>query len=313
MTNTFPDLINVFDFIFNPFKGFVTNIWEHPIYLVEICVLAFIVWKIYSRIKGTQAEQLLKGILVIIAAWILSNAFHLVIISKVLENLVSVVLVGLVVIFQPELRRILGYLGQTGVFSRNIFSFDSEDDIKNLVNSLCEAVKHLSKKHVGALIVLEESPSAEAFLEVGTPVNADVSTELILTIFHPNTPLHDGAIVINGTKIIAAGVLLPLTEDPKLSWQYGTRHRAAIGMSELSNSLCIVVSEETGEVSMAKHGVLKKYPEIADLSAALKEVYDSLYSPKAKSEVTTPAFQNILQQDITKISKIFSSKKNQDI
>ena len=295
-----PEHLNILEIVYNPFKGFVDNIWEHPIYLIEIGVLAFIVWKIYKRIKGTHAEQLLKGILVIVAALLLSKAFHLEIISKVLENLVSVVLVGVVVIFQPELRRILGYLGQSGVFARNIFSFSSESDTKKLISSVCEAVKHLSKKHIGALIVLENSPSMESLMEVGTPLNADVSTELILTIFHPNTPLHDGAIVISNNKIIAAGVLLPLTEDPKLSWQYGTRHRAAIGMSEVSASLCIVVSEETGEISVAKAGVLKKYTDIEELRKTLEETY-SQFQETEEDDETSSALQSILTKDITKI------------
>lgn len=308
MASETPEYLGIFDIFYNPFKGFVDNIWNHPIYLVEIGVLAFIVWKIYTRIKGTQAEQLLKGILVIIAALILSKAFHLEIISRVLENLVSVVLVGLVVIFQPELRRILGYLGQSG-FGRTIFSFNAEGDIKKVVDSILEAVKHLSKKHIGALIVLEDTPSTDTFLEVGTPINSDLTTELILTIFHPNTPLHDGAIVVSGGKIIAAGVLLPLTEDPKLSWQYGTRHRAAIGMSEVSTSLCIVISEETGEISVARSGVLKKYSEIEDLRRVIEEIYEKHYAPKRKGETAQPLLPGILTSDISKLSNIFAGMK----
>ncbi|MEW5822414.1 MAG: diadenylate cyclase CdaA [Cyanobacteriota bacterium] len=303
-----PEYLNVFDFIYKPFEGFVDQIWMKPINIFQIALLAFIVWKIYTRIKGTQAEQLLKGILVIVFALILSQAFQLEIISKVLENLVSVVLVGLVVIFQPELRRILGYLGQTGVFSKNIFGFGTESDIKRLIGLVCEAIKHLSKKHIGALIVLEDTASPETFLEVGTPLNADISTELILTIFHPNTPLHDGAIVVNGNKIVAAGVLLPLTEDPKLSWQYGTRHRAAIGMSEISTAMCIVVSEETGEVSLAKEGVLKKYSDIEEMKRVLEETYTKAYSSKQKGDPSN-TFQDILSSDITKLSNILPGKK----
>jgi diadenylate cyclase len=300
---------DILNFIYNPFRDFIGNFREHPIILLEIVILAFIVWRIYLRIKGTQAEQLLKGILVIIAALLLSKAFNLVVISRVLENLVNVVLVGLVVIFQPELRRILGYLGQSGVFARNIFNFNSEGEIKSLIVSISEAVNHLSKTHTGALLVLEDSPSSETYLEVGTPVNADVSPELILTIFHPHTPLHDGAIVINGKKIIAAGVLLPLTEDPKLSWQYGTRHRAAIGMSEISNSICIVVSEETGDISMARAGVLKKFSEASELREALEEVYGKLYAPKKKGESGKPKLQEILPSEFSKISSILPGMK----
>lgn len=301
-----PELLNI---IYSPFREFISNFGEHPIYLVEIAVLTFIIWRIYLRIKGTQAEQLLKGILVIVAALLLSKAFHLEIISRVLESLVNVVLVGVVVIFQPELRRILGYLGQSGVFARNILNFNSDNEIKKFISCIIEAVKHLSKTHTGALIVLEDSPISESYLEVGTSINADISVELILTIFHPNTPLHDGAIVINGNKVIAAGILLPLTEDPKLSWQYGTRHRAAIGMSEISSSICIVVSEETGEVSMAKGGVLKKFADIEDLRKAIEEIYNKMYSNRKKNDVATSKLQEIVPSDLTKLSNILPGTK----
>lgn len=297
------DILNI---IYQPFEDVIKNFWVHPMYLVEISVLAFIVWRVYLRIKGTQAEQLLKGIIVIVAALLLSKAFHLEIISKVLEHLVSVVLFGLVVIFQPELRRILGYLGQSGVFARNIFNFESESEVKNVVDDIIEAIKHLSKTHTGALIVLEDSPSTETYLEVGTPINADLSVELILTIFHPNTPLHDGAIVVNGNKIIAAGVLLPLTEDPKLSWQYGTRHRAAIGMSEVSNSMCIVVSEETGDVSLAKNGMLKRHTDAVELRNSISNIYEKHYPSKKKDD---PRLHDIMFTDVSKIPNIFTSTK----
>lgn len=131
----------------------------------------------------------------------------------------------------------------------------------------------MSKSHTGALIVFQ-SDLRNTYSDVGTKLNADLSTELLLTIFHPNTPLHDGAVVINGDKIISAGVLLPLTEDPKLSWKYGTRHRAAIGMTEVSDAACLVVSEETGDVSIAVDGALKKYEDLITLKADLEKFLD---------------------------------------
>jgi diadenylate cyclase len=282
----------ILGFLSSPFKGFVDNFWSNPINLFEIAVLAFIVWRIYLRIKGTQAEQLLKGILVIVAALLLSRAFALTIISGVLEHLVNIVLVGTVVIFQPELRRMLGYLGQSGMFAKNILNLNSETEGTNLINSLVESVKHLSKTHTGALIVLEDTLTPASYIEVGTVINADVSLELVLTIFHPNTPLHDGAIVINGTKLVAAGILLPLTEDPKLSWQYGTRHRAAIGVTEVSNSICIVVSEETGEVSVAREGILKKFSDMEGFRTALEDFYSRMYPVKKKAEPSKITFWN---------------------
>ena len=215
---------------------------------------------------------------------LLSKIFRLEIIGRVLESIVNIVIFSLVVIFQPELRRLLGYLGQPDIFKKSIFNLDRKKEVKSLVNQITESVKHLSKSHTGALIVIQDMDGAENYLEVGTRLDAKVSTELLLTIFHPNTPLHDGAVVIIGDRIIAASVLLPLTEDPNLSWRYGTRHRAAIGMSEVSNAACIVVSEETGDISIAHEGKLTKYPNVDALKAELDYLYKQ---PDKNSDVNS--------------------------
>ena len=145
-----------------------------------------------------------------------------------------------------------------------------EEQKVNVIKELIESVKYLSKTRTGALMVLEREEDVNSYSDVGIQLDAVLSTELILTIFHPNTPLHDGAVVISGDTIKSAGVLLPLTEDPKLSWKYGTRHRAAIGMSEVSDSACLVVSEETGDVSIALDGTLRKYEDITKLKKDLE-------------------------------------------
>jgi diadenylate cyclase len=239
--------------VFQSFFDFISSLgsFSLPLKLVsilEIFILGFLTFRIYRYIACSHAEQLLKGILVLILALLLSKMFNLKIIGIVLENVVNIVIFSLVVIFQPELRRFLGYLGQRGFINKHIINPDGESEVHRIVNDIVNAVKHLSKSHTGALIVFQNSKEMESTItEVGTRINAIISTELILTIFHPNTPLHDGAVVINGNKLAASGVLLPLTEDPKLSWQYGTRHRAAIGMSEISDATCLVVSEETGK------------------------------------------------------------------
>jgi diadenylate cyclase len=167
----------------------------------------------------------------------------------------------------------LGYLGQIDFFKRLFDSDKNKTANKSIdvIKEIIEAVKYLSKSHTGALIVFQKDLS-NTYHDVGTILNADVSTELLLTIFHVNTPLHDGAVVISGDKIISAGVLLPLTDDPKLSWKYGTRHRAAIGMTESSNAACLVVSEETGDVSITMDGSLKKYDDIPTLKSDLESI-----------------------------------------
>lgn len=241
---------------------------------VEIFIIITILWAFYQRfIKGSQSEKVVKGSFILIFFWIFSEILqiiHLNILGMFLKSIVVVISLSLIVIFQPELRKFLGYLGQMDFFHKAFSTLDEKEEI-NIIKEIIESVKYLSKSHTGALMVFQKDLS-NTYTDVGTMLNADLSTELILTIFHINTPLHDGAVVINGSKIISAGVLLPLTEDPKLSWKYGTRHRAAIGMSEHSDAVCLVVSEETGDVSVAIGGVLKKYDDISTLKTDLENL-----------------------------------------
>ena len=243
--------------------------------VIEVLIIVAFIFLIYQKfIKGTQSEKLVKGIFILLFAWLFSEIlikFNLLILGVSLKTMVSVVMFGAVIIFQPEIRKFLGYLGQSNIFHSHLKKKNLKDVQKvNVIKELIESVKYLSKTRTGALMVLERDDDVNSYSDVGTQLDAILSTELLLTIFHPNTPLHDGAVVITGDLIRSAGVLLPLTEEPKLSWKYGTRHRAAIGMSEVSDSACLVVSEETGDVSIALDGTLKKYDDITVLKKDLE-------------------------------------------
>lgn len=245
--------------------------------MVEIFIIAIVLYIFYKKfIKNTQSEKFVKGAFFLVFLWLFSEIlirFDLKILGVFLKTVVTLVSLSLIVIFQPELRRFLGFLGQVDFVNRLFSNSDKDNTDKRIdvVKEIVESVKYFSKSHTGALIVFQNDLS-NTYYDVGTTLNADVSTELLLTIFHPNTPLHDGAVVINGEKIISAGVLLPLTEDPKLSWKYGTRHRAAIGMSEVSDAACLVVSEETGDVSITMDGSLKRYEDLVSLKADLESI-----------------------------------------
>jgi diadenylate cyclase len=256
----------------------------------EICIIAAILIIFYQNfIKNTHSEKFVKGAVALVFLWIFGEiltAIDLTILGVFIRSVVTLVALSLIVVFQPELRRFLGYLGQIDFFKR-LFDSDKHKAASksiDVIKEIVEAVKYLSKSHTGALIVFQKDLS-NTYHDVGTILNADVSTELLLTIFHVNTPLHDGAVVISGDKIISAGVLLPLTDDPKLSWKYGTRHRAAIGMTESSNAACLVVSEETGDVSITMDGALKKYDDIPTLKADLESIlgYKKVEEPEKKS------------------------------
>ena len=248
--------------------------WTNVFEIITILGILFFFYKKF--IKDSQSEKFVKGIFILIFVWVLSEILvrlNLKILGVFLKSIVTLISLSLIVIFQPELRRFLGFLGQADFFAR--FFGSGSNNKKNeqidVIKVLIESVKFLSKSHTGALLVFQKDLS-NTYYDVGTRLNADLSTELLLTIVHPNTPLHDGAVVINGSKIISAGVLLPLTEDPKLSWKYGTRHRAAIGMSETSDAACLVVSEETGDVSLTLDGTLRKYDDLTTLKADLEQI-----------------------------------------
>lgn len=269
------DLIALIHSIFSPLQWSLN--W---INVLEICFIALVLFVFYQKfIKNTQSEKLVKGLFILVFAWIFSEILILIdlrIVGVFLKSLVTLISLSLIVIFQPELRRFLGYLGQPGFIKRTFFTCrtykEAADNDVDIIKEIIEAVKYLTKTKTGALIVFKKALSTMAYSDVGTVLDAKISTELILTVFHPNTPLHDGAMVIDGNKIHSAGVLLPLTEDPKLSWKYGTRHRAALGMSEVSDAACLVVSEETGDVSICMDGMLKKYEDLTTLKADLESI-----------------------------------------
>jgi len=244
--------------------------------IIQVILLALVLAYLYIRfIRGTNSENLVRGVFALVLMWFLSEIlikFNVIILGVFLKTTVTVVTFGLIVIFQPELRKFLGYIGQGHLIKRILKKEKKENKKADVVKELIETIKYLSKFKIGGLIVILPNLAAGNFSDVGTKINADVSQELLLTIFHPKTPLHDGAVVILEDKILSAGVLLPLTEDPKLSWRYGTRHRAAIGVSEVSECACIVISEETGEVSIAMDGVLKKYEDLGNLKTAIERI-----------------------------------------
>lgn len=257
----------------------------------QVFVIVLIVIYLYMRfIKNTQSEKLVRGILFfIIAAWIFSAVLielKFQILGQIAQYLLTGILLSMVIVFQPELRKLLVHLGQTKFDAKNFFSFknnSNKEQKTNVIKEITEAVKYCSRVKRGALMVLQKNEDPSLFNEVGTQINANISAELILTIFFPNTPLHDGAMVIHEDKILAAGVLLPLTEDPKLSWRYGTRHRAAIGASEISDSACIVVSEETGDISIAIDGILRKYDDITQFKEDLEKIISIESSDKIEN------------------------------
>ncbi|MBS1957471.1 MAG: TIGR00159 family protein [Cyanobacteria bacterium SZAS-4] len=266
------------------------NAVKNFIQMLIICYCAIWIWR---RIVGTQAERLVKGVMVLIGVAVISYFAGFTLVTSILQHLIPVAVMALVIIFQPEIRRGLGYLGRMNNFKVD-FSLPNREteNTKRDIAQIISAVRDLSKTKVGALIVVEPPEGERDYLSPGTPVNADISSNLLLSIFFPKSPLHDGAVVIRQNKIVAAGVILPMTDDPKLSSRYGTRHRAAIGLSEIYDGLCIVVSEETGSISAANRGILARYGSADDLLDPLSYMY--LKDADRKSPTPLDSFLSVL-------------------
>ena len=226
--------------------------------IIDILILAVVIYKIIEFFIDSRAKTLIKGILLIAVMYIASNLFGMIGINWILEKIVNYGLVMLAIIFQPELRRGLERVGHSklSLFGRG--SYSNEDDIKEYVNSVCKAVGTMSNDKVGALIVIENKTPLGEIVNTGTVVDASISKHLICNIFYPKSPLHDGAMIISDYKIKAAGCILPLTANQDLEQTLGTRHRAAIGMSENSDAVVIVVSEETGIISLVMNGKIER-------------------------------------------------------
>lgn len=237
--------------------------------LFDILIVAFIFYKLYLLIKETRAEQLMKGILILLFITKAAEFSKLHSVSWLLNNTIKAGMFALVVVFQPELRRILEHLGQARFISPNIKN--SKGDMEKVIDELIEGCSSLSRQKIGALIVIERKTGINEVIQTGTLLDSEISRQLLINIFIPNTPLHDGAVVIRRSKIIAAGCFLPLTENKFLNQELGTRHRAALGISERSDCISVVVSEETGAMSVAISGRLQKGLEKEELRQQLTE------------------------------------------
>ena len=228
--------------------------------IIQIALIAFFVYQFMVWIKYTHAYTLLKGILVVLLFILIAYIFRMNTILWIFSNLASTLIVGVIVIFQPELRRALEQLGEKKFLS-SLLPFDMEKDAEErfsdkTVNELVKGSFEMGKAKTGALIVLEKNTKLTEYIRTGIELDSLVTSQLLLNIFEHNTPLHDGAIIVRGNRIISATCYLPLSDNMELSKELGTRHRAGVGISEVTDSLTIIVSEETGKISIAIHGKL---------------------------------------------------------
>ena len=245
----------VLDSFFSAFNQFRTISF---IDILDILIVAYIIYRVMKLLKDTSAERLIKGIIILVGIMLLASMLHLTMISWLLQQALNVGLFAIVVVFQPELRRLLEQIGK-GNFSRLIVPADAPDEVESMITATVSACADMSRTKTGALIVFERRERLGEIISTGTMVDAAPSAELIKNIFFKNSPLHDGAMIVRAGRVCAAGCVLPLSGNQSLSRDLGTRHRAAVGMSESADSVLVVVSEETGSISVAIGGMLKRH------------------------------------------------------
>lgn len=240
--------------------------------VIDVAIVAFVVYKILEFIRETRAEQLVKGLLFLVVATFLSDVFYLYTINWLLKGTLTIGVIALIIIFQPELRRGLEYIGRSK-FIKKQFREMNKEKAKLLTSTLIRVIDSFSISKTGALIIIEREINLTDIAETGTSIDAIVSESLLDSIFYPGTALHDGACIIRGDRILAAGCVLPLTSNKGLSKELGTRHRAGIGMTEHSDAIGIIVSEETGIISIAIDGKLSRFLDIKTVEKTLLNLY----------------------------------------
>lgn len=262
--------------------------WQNLIHLIDILVIWFLIYELLLLIRGTRAVQLFRGILIIILVKVISWYAGLNTVSWVMDQIINWGVIAIVIIFQPEIRRGLEHLGRGTFLSHNQSTNEAEEET---IKQLDQAIQYMSKRRIGALISIQMKTGLEEYIETGIPLDADISGALLINTFIPNTPLHDGAVIIKNNRIAVAAAYLPLSDSKLIPKELGTRHRAAVGISEVTDALTIVVSEETGEVSITKDNEL------------LRNMSQNDYLKFLRSQLCThePAHENIL----TRIYSLF--------
>jgi len=289
--------------------NFITNIWDIFLGLImsfqvtdalDVILVSFIIYNAIKLVRETRAEQLIKGLLILCAVWAAAYYLQLHMVSNILSYIFQFGVIAIIVLFQPEIRRALEQLGRKGIGSKywslGNFSKDTEEDQKKYqicIDATVDGILELQRLKMGALIVFEMQTKLGDIIGSGTVINAEPSAQMIANIFFNKAPLHDGAVVVREGMIYAAGCILPLTKSDKISANLGTRHRAALGMSEVSDAAVVVVSEETGQISFARKSVLARNFTKDTLKNELEKLLLSQFSNKTAGEKKSKKFPSI--------------------
>lgn len=246
--------------------------------IVDILLVWYVIYKLIMVIRGTKAVQLLKGIFVILIVTVISDRFELKTLNWMMEQVLLWGVLAVIIIFQPELRRALEQLGRGRFFSRT--GMQEEEEQEKMVEAITKATDYMAKRRIGALMSIERETGMGDYIETGIGLQAKISSELLINIFIPNTPLHDGAVILQKNMVAAAACYLPLSESPFISKELGTRHRAALGISEVTDSVTVIVSEETGSISLTKNGELHRDLKLETFKQMLANEFITPVKPK---------------------------------
>ncbi|MBQ3292249.1 MAG: diadenylate cyclase CdaA [Mogibacterium sp.] len=240
--------------------------------VLDIVIVAFLLYKMFGFIKETRAQQLFRGVLLIVGIFLLSELLNLSLLNWLLTRLITVGLIAVVILFQPEIRRGLEQIGRRGILSRQ-FRDIGKEEIYATVHKIVDAVDDFSSTRTGALMAIERETMLNDIIESGVIVDAEMSVRLLGNLFYEGSPLHDGAVIIRGVRVHAASCVLPLTSRSSIGKNLGTRHRAGVGLSEVSDAFVIIVSEETGAISVAHNGTLRRFLDLKTLEKMLLDIY----------------------------------------
>ena len=240
--------------------------------IIDIVIVAYLLYRLLGFIRETRAQQLFRGILLIVVFFLISEIFNLSLLNWLFTRLITVGLIAVVIVFQPEIRRGLEQIGRRGVLSRTFRDIGKEEAYAT-VHKLVDAVDDFSSTNTGALMAIERETMLNDIADTGVIVDAEISVRLLCNLFYEGSPLHDGAVIIRGDRVHAASCVLPLTERQNIGKNLGTRHRAALGLSEVSDAFIIVVSEETGAISVAQNGEFRRFLDLKTLEKMLLDIY----------------------------------------
>ena len=251
------------------------NLWRHVLDLVDIGLVAFFLYRMFLLIRGTQAVQLMFGVLLLALIGLLANLLDLRLLSWIFRNAAPAILIGIIVLFQPEIRRALDQFGRIGFIGRPLAHYNLQI-FNRMIDEVIRATTKLTQRFTGALIVFEKETGLENYANTGIRINGELTAEFLEAIFFPNSPLHDGAVIVRGNQILAAGCVLPLAEEGSVRERMGTRHRAGLGLSMQTDAVVLILSEELGQIAVAHEGKLLRNLD----PDRLRQVLTSLLQPR---------------------------------